>query len=104
MGKMSTQVDNDDSQAELTLSTTAEWKKDTENTPVYAVVSAVSEASDLDMLELPPLYEAINPDALNELFTSRSEPAVGEVSFEYAGYDVVVRGTGVVEVRTSVDA
>ncbi|WP_222913358.1 HalOD1 output domain-containing protein [Natrinema sp. SYSU A 869] len=100
---MSTQVNTDDSQAELTLSTTTEWKQDTENTPVYAVVSAVAEASGLDMFELPSLYEAINPDALNELFTSRSEPAVGKVSFEYAGYDVVVRGTGVVEVQTTDD-
>lgn len=104
MRKMNTQVAADESQSGLTLSTTAEWKRGTEKTPVYAVVSAVAEASGLDMLELPPLYEAINPDALNELFTSRSEPAVGEVSFEYAGYDVVVRGTGVVEVRTTVDA
>lgn len=104
MGEFGTQVNTDDPQAELTLSATAEWKQGTENTPVYAVVSAVSDASGLDMLELPPLYEAINPDALNELFTARSEPAVGEVSFEYAGYDVVVRGTGVVEVRTTVDA
>lgn len=103
MGKMNTQVNTDDSQSELTLSTTAEWEQDTENTPVYAVVSAVSNASGLDVFELPPLYEAINPDALNALFTSRSEPGGGNVSFEYAGYDVVVRGTGVVEVRTTVD-
>ena len=103
MGEMGTQVNTDDSTTELTLSTTAEWKQDTENTPVYAVISAVSDASGLDMFELPPLYEAIDPDALNELFTSRSEPAVGKVSFEYAGYDVVVCGTGVVEVRTAID-
>ncbi|WP_226008062.1 HalOD1 output domain-containing protein [Natrinema salinisoli] len=104
MGKMGTQVNTDDSSAKLTLSATAEWVQDTENTPVYAVVSAVSEASGLDMVELPPLYDAINPDALNALFTSRAEPAVNKISFEYAGYDVVVRGTGAVEVRTTVNA
>ncbi|WP_226008300.1 HalOD1 output domain-containing protein [Natrinema salinisoli] len=104
MGKMGTQINTDESSAEITLSTTAKWEQDTENTPVYAVVSAVSEASGLDIVELPPLYEVINPDALNALFTSRAEPAVRKVSFEYAGYDIVVRGTGAVEVRTTVNA
>ena len=104
MRKAGTQINTDDSSTELSLSTTGEWEQGTENTPVYAVVSAVAEASGVDMFELPPLYEAINPDALNELFTSRSEPAVGEVSFQYAGYDVTVHGSGVVRVRTTVDA
>ncbi|MDS0476842.1 HalOD1 output domain-containing protein [Natrinema sp. 1APR25-10V2] len=104
MGEMGTPVSTDDDSTELTLSTTAEWEHDTENTPVYAVISAVSEVSKLDMVELPPLYEAINPDALNNVFTSRSEPAVDKVSFQYAGYDVVVRGSGMVQVQTTVDA
>lgn len=104
MGKIGTQVNTENSSTELTLSATAEWKRNTEKTPVCAVVSAVADASGMDMVELPPLYEAIDPDALNALFTGRSEPAVGQVSFRYAGYDVVVRGTGVVRVRTVVDA
>lgn len=103
MREVGTQINTDESSTELTLSTTTEWKQGTENTPVYAVISAVSEASGRDIFDLPPLGEAIDPDALNELFTSRSGPAVGEVSFRYAGYDVVVRGTGVVQVRTTVD-
>lgn len=92
------QVNEADSQTTSTLSATATWEQDTENTPVYAVVSAVAEADDSDPVDLPPLYDAINPDALNELFTSRSEPGVDQVTFRYVGYDVVVHGNGDVRV------
>nr|WP_226007851.1 HalOD1 output domain-containing protein [Natrinema salinisoli] len=94
---MGTPVNTDDSSAELTPSTTAEWEQDTENTPVYAVVSAVAEAEGVDHVDLPPLYNVIDPEALNALFTSDSG-GVSTVEFEYAGYAVVVRGEGTVEV------
>ncbi|WP_317175806.1 HalOD1 output domain-containing protein [Halomontanus rarus] len=79
---------------------TTEWDRDSEDTPVFAVVSAVAEASGADPLELPPLGDAIDPDALNELFTVRSESTVAKVTFEYAGYDITVRGNGEVQVRS----
>ncbi|MCU4744792.1 HalOD1 output domain-containing protein [Natronoglomus mannanivorans] len=82
---------------------TTEWNRDSEETPVFAVVSAVAEASGADPLELPPLGRAIDPDALNELFTGRSESTVAEVTFQYAGYDVTVRGNGEVQARTTQD-
>ncbi|MCU4975984.1 hypothetical protein OB955_25245 [Halobacteria archaeon AArc-m2/3/4] len=80
---------------------TTEWDRDSEETPVFAVVSAVAEASGADPLELPPLGRAIDPDALNELFTGRSESTVAEVTFQYADYDVTVRGNGEVHVRSA---
>lgn len=104
MREMSTQVNENDSQTKPTVSTTAEWERNTENTPVYAVVSAVAEAEGSDPVELPPLYSAINPEALNDLFMSRSEPAVESVTFQYAGYDVVVRGDGTVQVQPAPEA
>lgn len=102
--RIHTQVNTGYSSTGLTLSATVEWEHDSENTPVYAVVSAIAEASGIDVTELPPLYEAINPEALSKLFTARSEPPVSQVSFEYAGYDVVVHGSGVVQVQTTVNA
>ncbi|MFC6763929.1 HalOD1 output domain-containing protein [Natrinema soli] len=81
-------------------SITPEWGQGSKNTPVFAVVSAVVDAEEVDPAELPPLYEAIDPEALNDLFTSRSESSVGKVEFQYAGHDVVVRGTGEVEVQS----
>ncbi|WP_341850684.1 HalOD1 output domain-containing protein [Natronococcus wangiae] len=67
---MDMQVSKNDSPTKTTVSGTGEWERDTENTLVYAVVSAVAEAEGTDPVELPPLYEAIHPEALNDLFTS----------------------------------
>ncbi|ELY37787.1 HalOD1 output domain-containing protein [Natronorubrum tibetense] len=68
-------------------------------TPVFAVVSAVAKATDADRFELPPLHEAIDPEALNTLFRADSCAPETQVDFRYTGYRVVVRGTGAVHVR-----
>ncbi|WP_227377700.1 HalOD1 output domain-containing protein [Haladaptatus halobius] len=49
---------------------------------------------------LKPLYEAIDPDALDALFhTMKDEaPTPGVVEFMYCGYEVTVTSTGVVMV------
>lgn len=67
-----------------------------------AVVQAVATATAKDPTTIDPLYESINPDALNELFQidasgrPRSDTAV---QFDYAGFSVVVRETGIIELR-----
>ncbi|AGB39965.1 HalOD1 output domain-containing protein [Natronococcus occultus] len=99
MGDMSTQFGGTSSQDTPTVSAT--WERGTENTPVYAVVSAVAEAEDADPVALPPLYEAIDPEALNALLAAEPETAVGTVAFRYAGYDVEVTGDGDVSVRSA---
>ncbi|WP_226481052.1 HalOD1 output domain-containing protein [Natrinema amylolyticum] len=58
-----------------------------------AVVLAVSSAADCDPAALCPLYEAIDPDALNRLFGSRpgTPGRTGlEVTFDFSGYRVTV--------------
>ncbi|WP_226008399.1 HalOD1 output domain-containing protein [Natrinema salinisoli] len=62
---------------------------DNNKPPVNAVIKAVAEATDSDPLDLPPLREAINPDALNTLF-DRSETS-SQVRFQYAGFEVIVQ-------------
>lgn len=53
-----------------------------------AVVDAVTTATETPLEELPPLTEAVNPDALNELFSGcRTD---GRVTFWYAGHSVTV--------------
>jgi len=54
-----------------------------------AVVAAVAAQEDIDPMELPPLYGAVDPDALDALF---ADDRPGRVSFQYAGYEVTVRG------------
>ncbi|RQG90893.1 hypothetical protein EA473_19810 [Natrarchaeobius chitinivorans] len=84
--------------------TAAEWGDDDENTPVYAVVSAVAKVEDTDPVDLPPLYNAIDSEALNNLFTSRSESTVEQLTFQYAGYTIVVSGSGEVHVKSDSEA
>jgi len=71
--------------------------------PSTAVVTAVADAEGVDETDLPPLFHAIDPDALDSLFDSRDEPphatrTTGSISFHYHGYDVTVTANGRVEV------
>lgn len=62
-----------------------------------AVIAAVADAEQADPLDLTPLYQAIDPDALDSLFKSvagEGTRAVDEISFEYHGYDVTVAADG----------
>lgn len=67
-----------------------------------AVVEAVADAEGVSPLELrPPLFEVVDPDALDKLFPlpsleqGRTE---GHVTFEYCGYEVTVQPDGVISV------
>ena len=67
-----------------------------------AVIEAVAAAAGRDPTELPPLYETVDPDALDSLFAhrrQRSAPDECRFAFAYAGYDVVVSDGSCVRVR-----
>ncbi|WP_235920792.1 HalOD1 output domain-containing protein [Natronorubrum halalkaliphilum] len=100
----STQISQNESSTDGMVRADTAWGQDAENTPVYTVTAAVADAIDADQLELPPLYEAIDPDALNSLLTSGGAPSECQVSFQYAGCAVTVQGTGEVRVRPDQDA
>jgi hypothetical protein len=62
-----------------------------------SVVEAVAEAEGVAPEALtPPLYEAIDPDALERVFaaTSTSARMDGQVTFSYNGYAITVQGDG----------
>ncbi|UTF55644.1 HalOD1 output domain-containing protein [Natronosalvus rutilus] len=80
------------------VSASTTWGEDSTNTPVYAVVSAVAEVTGTGPIDLPPLQTAIDPDALNALFTSQSSSALDQVQFQYAGFEIAVFGDGVVRI------
>ena len=72
-----------------------------ERTASEAVIGAVSTATGVDAMELPPIYDAVDPDALCNLVSPaapRSGRFRGTVTFEYADTLVTVDGRGVVEV------
>lgn len=69
-----------------------------------AVVSAVAVATDRDPIELPPLYEAIDPDALDALvspLTVHAERGTVTVSFEWADCHVVIEEQSKIRIRAS---
>lgn len=66
-----------------------------------AVVEAVADAEDVDPLDLgAPLYDVIDPDALDALFGTTHEGGrrTGRVTFEYCGHTVVVASDGAVTI------
>lgn len=71
----------------------------TVDTVINEVVETVAKAEDVDPLELtPPLYEVIDPDALESLFANNR--VLGKVIFNYAGYEVSVFSDGDVSVKS----
>ncbi|WP_081443508.1 HalOD1 output domain-containing protein [Haloterrigena turkmenica] len=71
------------------------------NQPVsVAVVEAIAAATDRSPLEVEPLYDTIDPEALNELFNNvgSQSRARGRITFVHCGYEVTVEDTGDVTV------
>lgn len=66
------------------------------------IVSAISAITDTDPVEMDPIHEVVDVDALEDLFgpTAGGTPRSGGiVSFSYAGCAVTVEGTDRVKVR-----
>lgn len=63
------------------------------------VIYAIAEQEGVDPMQLdPPLFEAVDLDALEALFSTSGTPSVDNVTFSYNGYEVSVSGTDDVEV------
>lgn len=62
--------------------------------PSKQVIEAVAEATDSVRTELRPLYEVIDPDALDSLFGSSRARTTATVTFRYGGCSVTVHTDG----------
>lgn len=62
------------------------------------VISLVADVAGVDPTDLPPLASAVDPDALDAVFQFPDAAGDHTVGFDYAGYHVVVHGTGRVHV------
>jgi hypothetical protein len=51
-----------------------------------AVITAVSEVSDCEALDVPPLYDTVDPDALDKLAATGTV----EIQFSFAGCQIEV--------------
>ena len=69
--------------------------------PSVEVVEAVAAATERDALELPPLNDYVDPDALDTLLSAVAEKGSesAHVTFSYDGIRVTVDSTGAVTVE-----
>lgn len=58
-----------------------------DESPSDAVLSTVSAFSDTPVLELDPLFLAIDPEAMDSVLETASD---GSISFSYCGFEVTV--------------
>ena len=72
-----------------------------DETVTQAVVEAVSTVSETPPVPasgsdeaLDPLYTAIDPEALESLFSPENAPEDARLEFEYHGYEIAVHGDG----------
>lgn len=68
------------------------------------VVQAVATAAERSVTEIEPLNDAVDADALNNLFSPKFDGSVrrgGYLAFEYASYFVTVFASGRIEVADS---
>ncbi|WP_254766378.1 HalOD1 output domain-containing protein [Salinilacihabitans rarus] len=70
----------------------SEGTEDERRSVTEAIVDAVAAAADRDPLGLPPLWDVVDPEALDALFepTRGGRPRAGRVTFTYCGYEVTV--------------
>jgi hypothetical protein len=69
--------------------------------PTEAIVTALSLATGCDPLDIEPLHERIDGDALNSLLTPSGDNQTNlRISFLYDGYTVIVTGNGEVTVES----
>lgn len=74
-----------------------------ETPPSICVVETVSDALEADPTELGPLYEAVDPDALDALFEPPERFTSGRVTFTFEGCTVTVDADGWVAVSPGTD-
>lgn len=68
----------------------------TDGSPSDTVLRALSTVHDGELSDMRPLYDVIDPDALDDLFRG---PNPGTVTFQYEEYTVIVRENAEVVVR-----
>ncbi len=78
----------------------AQYELDSDETPVQKIIDALATAEGVDATDLPPLYDAVDPDALNQLFQRHNGETDTEalLSFSVDSWNVFVRADGLIRV------
>ena len=72
------------------------YGEETDDSPMIAIINALAEAAGVDPLSLPPLYDYVDPDAINTLFDDHKGAKDAEtlLSFRVDTWNVFVRADG----------
>lgn len=66
------------------------WTEQSDS-PSLCVLDAVANHLDVSPIELPPLYESVDPEVLDQIFsTTSSGMRMGTIRFSYAGHLICV--------------
>ena len=63
---------------------------------IFQITERVATAERVDVLSLPPLFDAIDPEALSTLVETSGDSTT--VQFAYVGYEITVTGDGSVTI------
>ena len=97
-------MSDDSPDADATGPYTVQIDHDQSERRVSAIVSGVAACTGRGVTDLPPLYDVVDPEALEQVFASppgsRRQPNDGRFVFTYAGCEVVVEGEDELTVRS----
>lgn len=81
----------------------AEYRGEDDRSPTGVILDALAAAADVDPLELPPIYDAVDPDVVDNLFERRHGGSNDRtaLSFRVETWNVFVRADGKVRVCDS---
>ncbi|AEM59461.1 hypothetical protein HISP_19815 (plasmid) [Haloarcula hispanica N601] len=65
--------------------------------PSEAIVTAIAAKESVTETSLPPLYNRIDPDALDTLVAGQTNDDI-QISFTYSGYTVRIRDSETIEI------
>lgn len=73
-----------------------EYDFENDSSATEAIIWALADAADVDPTDLPPLFEYVDPDALNALFDREDIAVAGDtiLSFQVDTWNVFVRSDG----------
>ncbi len=74
----------------------AECEFESDVSPTEVIIESLAEAAEIDPIKLPPLYEFVDPDALDQLFGEHDGAAHADaiLSFQVETWNVFVRADG----------
>ncbi len=74
---------------------------DVDSSVSTSVVEAVAAATKTMPTEIDPLYDVVDPDALDALVASLRKSGHGTVRFEFAGWIVTLTANGAIDLRVT---